>query len=304
LKKGINIVQNVEPIWMSSIFLNQFVPNVEEYPDGTRFCEDDGINLVTPDKLIPRCTKCNKEYPEGTKYCTKDGGKVIAEAFRSSEPQALSMGASLPVQELSTLANESYTVNVGDWISQGYKNFTKYTGGFLGFTILYFFAMLIPQLIPGLGTIIVISVLAQPLSVGFLIVSFKIEQGKTPTFGDFFKGFNYFLPLVLFGIVGGLLMFVGYLLLILPGIYLSISYAFANAVIVDRRIEFFQAMELSRKKVGQKWFGILWFFLVIGVINILGVLALGVGVIFTVPLTACTLAVAYRNIFGVVSDDY
>jgi len=276
----------------------------KEYPDGIRFCADDSTALVSPEKMIPKCIICNKEYPEGTTFCSADGGTIIAEAFRTPEPQSFSMGTSLPDKELSTLANESYTVNVGNWIRQGWKYFTQYTGGFLGFTALYIFAMILPQLVPGIGTVIVLTLLAQPLSVGFLNVSFKIDQGKTPNFGDFFKGFNHFLPLVLFGIVGGLLMTVGYFLLIIPGIYFTVSYTFANVLIIDRRIQFFQAMEFSRKKVGKKWFGIFWLLIMLFAINFLGVLALGVGVLFTIPISACTLAAAYKDIFGLKSEDY
>ena len=274
------------------------------FPDGTRFCDEDGAVLVSPEQLIPKCIVCEREYSEGVKFCSVDGGAVIAEAHRSPTPDALDMGASLPDQEISKLANENYAVTVGEWIKQGGKYFSQYRGGFIGYAVLYMFAMLIPQLFPGIGTLIVVTILLHPFTVGYLVVCFKIEQGKTPNFGDFFRGFNYFLPLVLFGIVGGVLMTVGYFLLILPGIYLTVSYMFANALIVDRRIQFFHAMELSRKKVGKKWFGIFWLFVVITVMNILGVLALGVGVLYTFPLSACALAAAYKDIFGIKSEDH
>ena len=38
---------------------------------------------MSPEKLIPRCVKCGKEYADGTKFCPEDGGQILAEANRN-----------------------------------------------------------------------------------------------------------------------------------------------------------------------------------------------------------------------------
>jgi len=43
---------------------------------GTKFCDEDGTKLVSPEKLIPKCVKCGKIYIDGTKFCPEDGGKI------------------------------------------------------------------------------------------------------------------------------------------------------------------------------------------------------------------------------------
>jgi hypothetical protein len=43
---------------------------------------------------------------------------------------------------------------------------------------------------------------------------------------------------------------------IIPGIYLQVAWAFAIALVADKRLEFWGAMELSRKVVTRVWFRI------------------------------------------------
>lgn len=54
----------------------------KRFSAGTKFCDLDGSQLTTADKLIPKCVKCGTTYSNDTKFCPKDGGAVIAEAFR------------------------------------------------------------------------------------------------------------------------------------------------------------------------------------------------------------------------------
>ena len=63
-------------------------------------------------------------------------------------------------------------------------------------------------------------------------------------------------------------------------------------------MDFWQAMETSRKLVRKEWLGIFGLILVLGIINLLGVLAFGAGVLFTLPITYCAMYVAFRDIVG------
>lgn len=92
-------------------------------------------------------------------------------------------------------------------------------------------------------------------------------------------------------------LLIGFLLLI-PAIFLGLLYSFAIPIVVDRRIEFWPAMEASRKIVIKKWLPLLLFGLVLGLINFAGALACGLGLLFTAPLTLCAWAAAYEGIVG------
>ena len=47
---------------------------------------------------------------------------------------------------------------------------------------------------------------------------------------------------------------VGYLFCILPGVFLQIAWIFSVPLVADKHLEFWSAMELSRKVVTRVWF--------------------------------------------------
>jgi|SaaInlStandDraft_4_1057021.scaffolds.fasta_scaffold21312_1 hypothetical protein len=284
--------------------LNPVCPECrKEFPDGTRFCDVDSTQLVPVEKMTPRCVICNKEYPEEVSFCSKDGGDVIPEALRKVRPKAFDAGSTLKKEELDKIGNAKHNISIGQYIKEGWKIYRSNTGEFIGFTFLFCCFAGIPHFFPGIGNLIGLLLLA-PLSAGFLIVAFKIINKKETEFTDFFKGLSYFLPFLLFSIVGGVLTGVGYLALVVPGIYLTICFWFVPAVIIDIRADFSQSMLLSFKKVNANFLGILGLWLTLVAINFLGVLAVGIGVLITIPLTMCITASAYQDIFGLRSDDY
>jgi uncharacterized membrane protein len=89
-------------------------------------------------------------------------------------------------------------------------------------------------IIPFVGWITIV-LLAPPLVVGFIRFNAKCVRGQPATLGDCFSGFDLFGTSVLTYILMVLLVLVGTLLCILPGIYLAISYIFAWNLMAERR---------------------------------------------------------------------
>jgi uncharacterized membrane protein len=89
---------------------------------------------------------------------------------------------------------------------------------------------------------------------------------------------------------------IGFLLLIVPGIILSLGLAFVGYLIVDRGAGPIEAMKESwRITKGHKWQLLLLFLALLG-INLLGILALVVGIFVSVPITMLAFAHAYRTL--------
>lgn len=61
-------------------------------------------------------------------------------------------------------------------------------------------------------------------------------------------------------------------------------------------------MEISRKVVGKNWFMIFLFLIVVGIIVAAGVLLMGIGLIFTLPLGLCSIYAAFEEIFGLPEE--
>ncbi|NTV02806.1 MAG: hypothetical protein HGB04_08510 [Chlorobiaceae bacterium] len=210
---------------------------------------------------------------------------------------AFDFGRKLDQVTLDALVGREYHLDMRAAIEGGWRLFREHAGEFIGFTIILFLVSAVSSLFSNAGSLIV-SAIFSPLSAGFIIATFRIMAGKEFHFNDLFTGFHHFLPLLLAGLATGCIVGAGFLLLIVPGIYFMVSYLFASAIVVDYGVEFWQAMEISRRLIGKHWFGLFGFMLVLIVINLLGLLALGIGMLVSIPVTSCAMAVAYRGVVG------
>ncbi|TLU88429.1 MAG: hypothetical protein FDX30_02575 [Chlorobium sp.] len=188
-------------------------------------------------------------------------------------------------------------------MGQAWNMFKEHVGEFVGFTLIIFVASALSSRMNFAGSI-VISAAASSFYAGYAIAAFRILTGQPFEFADFFKGFNYFLPLFLAGLAMGFLVLTGLALLVIPGIYLAVCYMFTTFLIIDYRMEFWQAMETSRKIITKHWFAFFGFTFVLFLVNLLGVLALGIGILVSIPVTACASAIAYKEIMGLHSADW
>jgi hypothetical protein len=137
------------------------------------------------------------------------------------------------------------------------------------------------------------------ISLGWIRVSLEVTRGVKPEVGDLFK-FEGYGPYILASLLFGLGFYVGLILCIVPGIIFAVAFGFYGFVIVERGegmgvIDSLQASaDLTR---GYRWqlFGL---GLVLVLINIVGALACGVGLIFTLGISIITWAYVYRMLNG------
>jgi uncharacterized membrane protein len=126
-------------------------------------------------------------------------------------------------------------------------------------------------------------------------------RGEAVELGDVFVGFNEaFLQLAMAGLVKSVLTSFGFMLCILPGIYLAVGYLFALPLVIDKKMEFWPAMEVSRQVVHQHWWSIFALVIVVSLIVVAGVLACGVGALVAIPIASAALMYVYEELFGAV----
>jgi GYF domain 2 len=80
--------------------------------------------------------------------------------------------------------------------------------------------------------------------------------------------------------------------------YVAIAWLYAPLLILDKGLDFWPAMQLSRRVANRHPWGFSWFLLVVSVVAAFGALLLGVGVLLTVPLSLLMVVVAYERQFG------
>jgi len=93
------------------------------------------------------------------------------------------------------------------------------------------------------------------------------------------------------------LSWTGLLIFVLPGLYFWIAYSFALPLVCDQGLSPWQALETSRRAATHKWFTLLGLTLLVGVLTCVSALGLLIPLIWTLPWSMMTTAVAYRRIF-------
>ena len=165
------------------------------------------------------------------------------------------------------------------------------------------------QVTPGAVLVIVLStVVSAPIytifTAGLLKYYLMLIRGEGAQIGDAFSGFGPSIgQLALLSVVQMILMLLGILLCVIPGIYLSVAWYFAMPLVIDRRMNFWAAMELSRKMVTRHWFMIFAFLIVYGLLVIAGLIACCVGIFVTMPIGFAALMYAYETIFSRLQTD-
>ena len=120
----------------------------------------------------------------------------------------------------------------------------------------------------GLGFIPVIRwgggvIIGSVLHAGLMLMFIRRIRGERVELGDLFAGFNMALPLIIAGLLMSALTLVGFLLCILPGIYLAVAYVFVLPLIIDKKLDFWPAMEVSRQVVHKHWWAMFLFAIVL-----------------------------------------
>ena len=99
-------------------------------------------------------------------------------------------------------------------------------------------------------------------------------------------------------ILFGLAIAVGFVLLIVPGIIVALMFMFTTFIVIDRGLGPIEAMKESRRiTYGHKW-SLLGFTLMLVLINLLGLIALVVGLLVSIPVSSLAVTHAYRVLSG------
>jgi len=185
-------------------------------------------------------------------------------------------------------------IDIGGAISRGWALVRDNLAVLVGAAVLGWLVTLGLAVVPILGWIVGF-VLLGGLDYMFL----RRIRGEEVQVGDVFAGFNLaFLNLAMAGLVKSLLMSLGLLLCILPGIYLAVGYVFALPLVIDKQMEFWTAMEVSRQVVHEQWWSMFALVIVLGLIAGAGFLLCGVGALVTIPVSSAALLYVYEDLFG------
>ena len=230
------------------------------------------------------CQFCGASIESGAKFCPTCG--------RSQEPSDQPAAVPPPPPTFDPVITEhpgarTRNAQTGKWISDGWQLIS----GDL-------FVIVLASLVGSIVANVTFGILAGAFAVGInILLTRKILYNKVDM-GDLFKGIKHWLDGLLAVIVIAVFVFLGSLLCIIPGFVVAAMYMFTFHFIFDKRLGFWEAMQASHNIVKRDYFGYTIFLVVIGLINILGVIACFVGVLVTIPWGQAAVTIAYRDAVG------
>ena len=86
--------------------------------------------------------------------------------------------------------------------------------------------------------------------------------------------------------------------LLVPCLYLLVGYVFVLPLIIDKQLTVWRAMELSRTTVQRAWFSVFGLLMAAGMLIFVSAIALGFGLVLTLPLCTGALTYAYEDLFN------
>ena len=189
-----------------------------------------------------------------------------------------------------------------------------------------------------IGSAVPMGILLGPMMCGMHLAFLKRRRGEPIEFGTLFKGFDFFgpsvvatllqmVPIIAIAIPAYFLFYVGLILSMAaqtatdepnPGamlgvfvmfgifwivffviiLFISIGFIFIYPLIVDRKMQGFDAVKLSFKAALANFWRLVGLTMLNALLSVAGILLCYVGAFFVLPITYAAIAIAYEQVFG------
>ncbi len=137
-------------------------------------------------------------------------------------------------------------------------------------------------------------VINQIIQMGLIRISLKLNDDQETKFSDLFPFSEKLIDYIVGTILYGLIVIIGTILLIVPGVIWSLKFQFYGYYIVDKNMKPIDALKMSAITSSGKKGNLFVFFIILGLINLVGLIALFVGLLISVPVTLMAYVYVYR----------
>lgn len=301
----------------------------DEVPDGQERAE---VELEPYGIEKEQCWQCGKKDNLGEPFITKDGRLYCADcapaemaeeaADTQKEPDQEESAETQPQdflaaeQEIEATAATTAQFSIGGALSKAWAMTTGAKSAiWAGSAIMY---LILLAIVAGGMTLlrttggdmsstglalnmllpVIIDVCFVIFTAGLLLMGIKKVAGESISWKMIFAGFTNAGKIIVATILQSLLIGVGFLLLVLPGIYLAVGYVMTIPLIVCEGLSPWQAMEKSRKAVHKVWWRVLGLYILMSIIFSVSAIPLGIGLIWTWPMFLILAGVVYWQLFG------
>ena len=139
--------------------------------------------------------------------------------------------------------------------------------------------------------------------LGYLKNIFQTLDGVEPQFSSYITQARKVFTILISYVICLVIVLVGSVFLILPGIYLGIRFQYVFALIVEEDTGILESFKRSWKITEKHIKPLIILFIVMKLVAISGVILFGVGLFVTIPLAYCMYALGYRKLNTLKSVD-
>ncbi|MGV9669324.1 hypothetical protein ACWDPV_01855 [Gordonia sp. NPDC003504] len=199
--------------------------------------------------------------------------------------------------------------DLGTALSYGWNKFKANAGTWIGISLIAFIIVAVingaargfdyqstsvaSNIFPGLVSGI-LSVLVQ---AAFTRGALDELDGRKPGIGDFFK-WNNLGNVFIAAILVWVITTIGYILLIIPGLIATFLLWYTFAFVIDRNLSAVDGLKASFNLTSKNVGSLLLLAVVVIVLNIVGAILCGVGLLVSAPVTLIASTYAYRTLSG------
>jgi uncharacterized membrane protein len=198
---------------------------------------------------------------------------------------------------------------IGESISFGWKTFKSNAGLLIGVMLVSGIIGYVPTALDNmqkngqmdLGLFaLVLSIafffISQLLELGMVFINVQLVDGKKATFNDLFSQTSVLIKGVLAALLYGVIVLLGIICFIIPGIWLAIRLQFYKYLVVDKKMGPIEALKGSWNMTKGNVWNLIGLGLVIMLLNLLGLIALIIGIFVTAPISMVAMAYVYRKL--------
>lgn len=234
------------------------------------------------------------------------------------------VSADMPMEELwPRIQAQGFHTTIGSCLSRAWTNLKSSYWEAVGTTLLFALLAVGSQMFPLVGMVATFVVVPQ-LTAGIWWYFIRRSRGEAVSISDLFAGFSrgfvQFVLLALFqfmlllplelaarhlGLAPGAempalnpVMIIPFLVYTLITIYVITRWQFAHALVIDRGYSALDAIKLSWRIVGLRFWTIFGLGLVLGCLIMLGLMAFIVGAVLIAPMLFAAMAEAYEDAIG------
>ncbi len=134
------------------------------------------------------------------------------------------------------------------------------------------------------------------VGMGIVRMTLRFVDGEKGELVDLFSPIPLIPKYLIASVVVCIGVSIGFVLLILPGIYLSVRWYLFPWVLVDKGVGPFEALRQSWEMTRGSFWNLFLLGFLLCLINILGMMALLIGLLVTIPLTVVAVGYVYRHL--------